>query len=192
MSLRTNAKGPAVQQVQERLNRDGAHLDVDAKYGDKTIGAVKKFQKEHGLEADGVVGKKTAAAMGLSGDAFEPAKAGAPAPSVSPQGNGGKPGPAAPARPTVVTPRAPPTAHESMRRTIEVYNQVSASFEKAKANGQPIPASAKEKAREMANAGRDMAAQAPLLGGDPATAEAAADGNDLRLASDRLEKAAAD
>jgi len=38
-------------------------LAVDGKLGPKTIAVIKKWQKAHGLKADGLVGKLTKAAM---------------------------------------------------------------------------------------------------------------------------------
>jgi len=54
--------------IQKRLNELGANppLTVDGAYGPKTRNAVLAFQQKHGLVADGVVGPKTLAAMGLS------------------------------------------------------------------------------------------------------------------------------
>ena len=53
-------KGDAVKAVQKRLKALGYYSSsVDGDYGDNTKAAVKKFQKNNGLTADGVVGKKT-------------------------------------------------------------------------------------------------------------------------------------
>ncbi len=53
-TLRLGDKSPAVRLLQTKLG-----LVVDGSFGPKTEAAVKKFQKEHGLKADGVVGKLT-------------------------------------------------------------------------------------------------------------------------------------
>ncbi len=56
-----------VKQVQTKLKNWGYYTgSVDGIYGTKTKSAVKSFQKKNGLTADGIVGSKTAAAMGLS------------------------------------------------------------------------------------------------------------------------------
>ena len=53
--------------VQTKLKNWGYYTGkVDGIYGAKTKEAVKKFQKKNGLTADGIVGKKTAAALGMT------------------------------------------------------------------------------------------------------------------------------
>ncbi len=49
--------------VQETLNKLGYKVKVDGKYGEETQEAVEKFQKKHGLVADGWAGMITLAAM---------------------------------------------------------------------------------------------------------------------------------
>ena len=56
--LKRGAKGPRVAIVQKVL---GQH--VDRIYGKQTKRAVKRFQRRHGLAADGVVGPATWAAL---------------------------------------------------------------------------------------------------------------------------------
>ena len=56
-----------VKTVQTKLKRWGYYTGaVDGIYGAQTKAAVKLFQKRNGLTADGIVGKKTAAALGMS------------------------------------------------------------------------------------------------------------------------------
>lgn len=101
MSVRIGARGAPVTQIQERLNASGApSLGVDGRFGRDTRAAVVEFQRSHGLRPDGVVGPRTAAALGLSGDAFEPAR--------TPSG-GGRTAPAGGATPTP-SPRGPSSA----------------------------------------------------------------------------------
>ncbi len=56
-----------VKTVQQKLKNWGYYSgSVDGVYGPKTKAAVKQFQKNNGLVADGIVGSKTAAALGMS------------------------------------------------------------------------------------------------------------------------------
>ena len=56
-----------VKTVQQKLKNWGYYAgSVDGIYGSKTKQAVIKFQKNNGLVADGIVGAKTAAALGMS------------------------------------------------------------------------------------------------------------------------------
>jgi len=52
-------KGLAVRELQRLLNKHGAKLDVDDWFGDKTLKAVKAFQKAKSLAADGKAGDAT-------------------------------------------------------------------------------------------------------------------------------------
>lgn len=65
-TLRKGAKGERVRELQEKLLALGYQLPrygADGDYGAETIAAVKEFQKDHGLTADGVTGPKTWAAL---------------------------------------------------------------------------------------------------------------------------------
>lgn len=56
-----------IRTIQTKLKRWGYYTGtVDGIYGAKTTSAVKYFQRKNGLTADGIVGKKTAAAMGIN------------------------------------------------------------------------------------------------------------------------------
>lgn len=61
--LQTGSKGAQVETLQRLLNQYGASVTVDGDFGAKTAAAVKAFQKANGLDADGVVGPKTAAML---------------------------------------------------------------------------------------------------------------------------------
>lgn len=60
------SSGTKVRAVQQKL-KDWGYYDgaVDGYFSGKTSSAVRKFQSYHGLPADGVVGDKTFAALGL-------------------------------------------------------------------------------------------------------------------------------
>ena len=61
------SKGNQVRQIQQRLI-DWGYMKgtADGIFGKKTYDAVVQFQRKNGLAVDGVVGPKTAAAMGVS------------------------------------------------------------------------------------------------------------------------------
>lgn len=52
-----------VRELQKALVRAGFSVDTDGLFGNGTQEAVKAFQRQHGLEADGVVGPQTWAAL---------------------------------------------------------------------------------------------------------------------------------
>ncbi|MEW5988084.1 MAG: peptidoglycan-binding protein [Chloroflexota bacterium] len=60
-TVRQGSRGPAVEELQQKLNADGADppLVVDGIFGPLTRAAVVAFQQRHGLSADGVVGPLT-------------------------------------------------------------------------------------------------------------------------------------
>ncbi len=66
-TLKKGSKGEAVKELQRFLNKAlTISLGVDGQLGPKTVIAIKKWQKLHGLVADGVVGPKTKAKMNLN------------------------------------------------------------------------------------------------------------------------------
>lgn len=72
-TLRRGNKGEAVEELQALLNaKFGFDLEIDGDFWKATETAVKEFQKKHGLTADGVVGKKTWAALGVSPEIVNP------------------------------------------------------------------------------------------------------------------------
>ena len=57
--LRKGSKGVYVEVLQKKLNDAGYNLAVDGDFGNKTLEAVKDYQKVNGLVVDGIVGAKT-------------------------------------------------------------------------------------------------------------------------------------
>lgn len=67
VSYNYGSKGDVVKSIQSNLKKWGYYTgSVDGIYGYKTYTAVKKFQSKNGLKADGVVGDKTLAALGIN------------------------------------------------------------------------------------------------------------------------------
>ena len=66
-TLRYGDKGDDVLKMQKRLKQWGYYTGaVDGVFGGKTLTAVKLFQRKNGLAADGIVGTKTLAALGMT------------------------------------------------------------------------------------------------------------------------------
>ncbi len=59
-------QGADVKVIQKALRHAGLSVRVDGAFGSKTRDAVKSFQREFGLRADGVVGPATRSALGVS------------------------------------------------------------------------------------------------------------------------------
>ena len=67
-TIRKGAKGTYVKVLQDLLNNHGYAMAVDSIFGRATETAVKDFQTANGLKADGIVGPKTWAALGVNFD----------------------------------------------------------------------------------------------------------------------------
>ena len=66
-TISQGSRGDTVRLIQQKLKRWGYYNGpVDGIFGTKTTAAVKYFQRKNGLTADGIVGKKTLAALGIS------------------------------------------------------------------------------------------------------------------------------
>lgn len=59
ITVRRGARGNITKLIQERLNSVGFHISTDGIFGSGTERAVKVFQKNRGLSADGIVGRNT-------------------------------------------------------------------------------------------------------------------------------------
>ena len=63
IAMKSGQEGAAVKSAQQQLNIKGASLTADGRFGSKTAGAVRRFQKANSLPADGVIGPTTWAAL---------------------------------------------------------------------------------------------------------------------------------
>lgn len=60
LSLSSGSTGEDVAKLQQQLKQLGAYPgEIDGDFGPKTLGAVQKFQKDKGLQVDGLAGPKT-------------------------------------------------------------------------------------------------------------------------------------
>lgn len=67
LTLKQGSTGSTVKTVQKKLKNWGYYKgSVDGIFGSQTKAAVKYFQRKNGLSADGIVGAKTLAALGMS------------------------------------------------------------------------------------------------------------------------------
>ncbi len=67
-TYKQGSTGSTVKTIQQKLKNWGYYKgSVDGIFGSKTKEAVKYFQRKNGLTADGIVGKKTLSALGMSG-----------------------------------------------------------------------------------------------------------------------------
>jgi len=64
--LRQGGSGPAVVALQTALAAQGYPVTADGSFGRGTEAAVRQFQQSQGLSADGVAGRQTLSALGLS------------------------------------------------------------------------------------------------------------------------------
>ena len=71
-TLRIGASGPDVERLQALLKQHGGDLAPDGQFGPKTAAAVKSFQRQNGLAADGIVGPQTWQALGGGGQSIQP------------------------------------------------------------------------------------------------------------------------
>ncbi len=65
--VKVGSRGQTVKTIQTKLKRWGYYKgSVDGIFGNQTKEAVKYFQRKNGLTADGIVGKATARALGIT------------------------------------------------------------------------------------------------------------------------------
>lgn len=67
LTIRQGSTGASVRTIQTRLKQWGYYTgSIDGIFGPQTLAAVKYFQRKNGLAVDGIVGSKTAAAIGIA------------------------------------------------------------------------------------------------------------------------------
>ncbi|MFF8649187.1 peptidoglycan-binding protein [Streptomyces griseoluteus] len=71
-TLRSGSRGPAVRAAQHLLTARGHAAKADGVFGSRTTAAVKAFQRQHHLNADGVVGPDTWNALANDGTGTTP------------------------------------------------------------------------------------------------------------------------
>lgn len=65
-AVTVGSEGNTVKEIQEALKYNGYYNgNVDGIFGNETLNAVKNFQRDSGLTADGIVGSKTLKALGI-------------------------------------------------------------------------------------------------------------------------------
>lgn len=74
--LSRGMQGPAVEELQRRLNADGAQLETDGKFGPGTQDALRDWQRSRGVTDTGVLGPTTLQAMDRNAPAVAPATTG--------------------------------------------------------------------------------------------------------------------
>ncbi|MCQ2453557.1 MAG: peptidoglycan-binding protein [Clostridia bacterium] len=90
--LQVNSVGIEVKQLQERLKELEYYTGVvDGQYGNGTKAAVKAFQEQHKLTADGIAGDKTIALLySTSAQVFVPTPTPSPTPALLSNGSNGE------------------------------------------------------------------------------------------------------
>lgn len=76
--IRMGDRGPVVLKLQQDLNGRSSKLPrlvADGIFGAKTMARVMEFQRDNGLQVDGLVGDETASALSGTGQSFTPADA---------------------------------------------------------------------------------------------------------------------
>ena len=87
-SLKLGSQGPDVRTVQQKLKQLGfLKGNVDGDFGKATEEAVKKFQKQYGLEVDGKVGANTLAKLQTARATMKPAVTATPKKTATPKPN---------------------------------------------------------------------------------------------------------
>jgi peptidoglycan hydrolase-like protein with peptidoglycan-binding domain len=118
-TLKPGSSGAGVSSLQRALASLGADVAVDGSFGPNTERAVREFQTRSGLEADGIVGPATKAAIGA-------ALGGRPAPSPTPPSPVPSPTPPSRSSGKKLTPRQFIAAYGAFAKASQAKNRVPA------------------------------------------------------------------
>jgi peptidoglycan hydrolase-like protein with peptidoglycan-binding domain len=69
-NLQPNMRGDDVRRLQTELNQLGFNLGVNGLFDSMTFLAVQRFQRDHGLDANGIVNEETAQRINAEVDAL--------------------------------------------------------------------------------------------------------------------------
>ncbi len=87
-TLRDGSQGDAVRELQRKLKKLGFYTgNIDGDFGKGTEAAVKRFQAQYGLTADGVAGARTLAALETAEATASPTDTPTPKPTAAPNYN---------------------------------------------------------------------------------------------------------
>ena len=87
-ALRSGSQGDAVRELQRKLKKLGFYNgNIDGDFGPGTDAAVKRFQTQYGLTADGVAGARTLAALDSAQATASPTDTPTPKPTAAPNYN---------------------------------------------------------------------------------------------------------
>ena len=64
--LRPGSQGSDVEHLQQDLSTLGYEVEINGNFDENTEAAVKKFQQQHNLNVDGVVGAQTGPQLGMA------------------------------------------------------------------------------------------------------------------------------
>lgn len=82
-TVKYGSRGSSVTALQNALNAAGYNLAADGVFGEKTLSAVKSYQRAQGLDVDGIVGTNTWGVLNAASAPSTPAAAAAPASASS-------------------------------------------------------------------------------------------------------------
>ncbi len=133
--------GDGVRALQEGLNRNGAQLETDGRFGPATTSAVENYQRSQNLDPDGIAGPRTLAALGIqqTQDAAQPDRPQTPANATTAPADR----PPAPAgeQPAQTPSSAQPAPASEQPAQVANGSQAPSNTQPAPADRPPAPAS---------------------------------------------------